>query len=99
MCLLRLLSHLIPAGITPAMVPQCLQSVLQQQSVLSKDLKDEYCVIVAQIMGGVVQIPIRRCDQSVIEKCYSSLLSIILHSSSLVQSLCLQPLTVFMRLK
>ncbi|KNB45035.1 methyltransferase-like protein [Blastocystis sp. subtype 4] len=96
-CLLRLLSHLIPAGITPAMVPQCLQSVLQQQSVLSKDLKDEYCVIVAQIMGGVVQIPIRRCDQSVIEKCYSSLLSIILHSSSLVQSLCLQPLTVFMR--
>ena len=98
-CLLRLLSHLIPAGITPAMVPQCLQSVLQQQSVLSKDLKDEYCVIVAQIMGGVVQIPIRRCDQSVIEKCYSSLLSIILHSSSLVQSLCLQPLTVFMRLK
>ena len=98
-CLLRLLSHLIPAGVTPAMVPQCLQTVLQQQSVLSKAWQDEYCVIIARIMGGVVQIPIRRCDQSVIEKCYSSLLSIILHSSSLIQSLCLQPLTVFMRLK
>lgn len=97
-CLLRLLCSLVPSGITSAMVPQCLQSMLQQQSILNSNWHDEYCVIVARVMEGVVQIPIRRSDQSVIEKCYSSFLPIILHSSPLVQSLCLQPLTVFMRL-
>ena len=97
LALLRITQRLLPLGIPPTKLSEYLKIVADQQPYFGSEWRDEWCVVIAQILASAAGMMIPRRDLAAIESNCSFLLDQVLRADDGVVSLAIHSIVAFIK--